>query len=133
MIFKKEVSPKLVSLVFGVLVISFLIAFYVFAWTPPSQLPPGGNVPEPLNVGSTGQSKAGGLVLNTGGAVTGLVIDQGYLQIAVISGAPDSADCDSNLERGRMILDHFNDTIYICSGDEGGYGSSIGWKSLSAF
>ena len=73
------VSPKVIALVFGVLVISFAVAFYVVAWQEPSQAPPGGNVAAPLNTGSAGQSKAGGLILNTGGAVNGLIIDKGNL------------------------------------------------------
>jgi len=50
------------------------ISYFVLAWTEPSQAPPGGNVLAPLNVGSAGQSKAGGLILNTGGAATGLIV-----------------------------------------------------------
>ena len=78
---KKQVSPKIVSLAFGVLVISFMVAFYVFAWTEPISPPPAGNVPAPLNTGSHGQEKIGGLVLNTGGAPTGLIVDQGNVGI----------------------------------------------------
>jgi len=39
---------KLASLFFGVLVLSFLIGFYTFAWVGPSEAPPGGNPPPPL-------------------------------------------------------------------------------------
>ena len=77
----QTISSKTVALIFGVLVISFLAAFYVVAWQEPSQAPPGGNVPAPLNVGPTGQSKAGGLILNTGGAEKGLIIDKGQICI----------------------------------------------------
>ena len=82
---KKQVSPKIVSLTFGVLVVSFMIAFYVFAWTEPISPPPAGNVPAPLNTGSHGQEKIGGLVLNTGGAPTGLIVDQGNVGIGTTS------------------------------------------------
>jgi len=34
-----------------------------------------------LNIGSTGQSKAGGLILNTGGAATGLIVQSGNVGI----------------------------------------------------
>lgn len=78
---QKEISPKIVALTFGVLVISFLAAFYVVAWQEPTQAPPGGNVPAPLNVGPTGQSKAGGLILNTGGAEYGLIVDRGNTKV----------------------------------------------------
>ena len=82
---KKQVSSKIVSLVFSVLVICFAIAFYVVAWNEPAAPPPGGNIPAPLNTGPTGQSKEGGLILNTGGAATGLIIDQGAVGIGTTS------------------------------------------------
>ncbi len=62
----------------------FLVFFagaYVFAWAPPASAPPTGNVLAPLNTGNTGQTKSGGLILNTGGAVNGLIIDKGKVGI----------------------------------------------------
>lgn len=59
----KTISPKLIALTFGVLTISFLAVFYIFAWTEPSLAPPGGNVATPINVGSASQTKTGNLVL----------------------------------------------------------------------
>jgi hypothetical protein len=47
----------------GVLVMSILVGYLVFAWTEPSQNPPGGNVSAPINVGSTAQTKTGNLTL----------------------------------------------------------------------
>jgi len=58
---KKQVSPKIVALVFGIIVICFTITFYAFSWTGPTALPPGGNVDPPINVGGTGQYKLGSL------------------------------------------------------------------------
>lgn len=78
---KQSVSPKIVSITFGILIIIFLTVFYVVAWQEPTQAPPGGNVSAPLNVGPTGQSKTGGLILNTGGAPTGLIVATGTVQI----------------------------------------------------
>ena len=60
---------------------AFLFALQLFAFTEPSSSPPLGNVPAPLNVSSSGQSKAGGLILNTGGAEIGLIIDKGKVCI----------------------------------------------------
>jgi len=59
----QNISPKIISLAFGILVICFAIAFYVVAWQEPSQAPPEGNVPTPLNVGSSAQTKAGDLTI----------------------------------------------------------------------
>src|SRR3989338_4892847 len=40
---------------------AFFIAAVVFAWTEPSSAPPTGNVPAPLNVSGTAQTKVGEL------------------------------------------------------------------------
>ncbi|MFH1423455.1 MAG: hypothetical protein ABIG29_00675 [Candidatus Nealsonbacteria bacterium] len=60
----KQVSPKIVALAFGILVISFAVAFYVVAWTEPTSSPPLDNVATPLNISSAGQIKTGNLVVN---------------------------------------------------------------------
>jgi len=44
---------------------------------------PTSNVPAPLHVGIEGQSKAGGLILNTGGANIGLIIDKGLVGLGL--------------------------------------------------
>jgi len=67
-------QSKTFILCLGVLVMIFLLNYLVLAWTEPSENPPGGNVPAPLNVGVEGQQKAGGLILNTGNATTGLIV-----------------------------------------------------------
>ena len=72
----KRISPKLISISFGVLILTVFLGFYIFAWTEPSQAPPGGNILAPLNVGPLGQVKEGGLILNTGGAPVGLIVNQ---------------------------------------------------------
>lgn len=63
---------------------SFLLAFAAslgllastaaLAWTGPTATPPGSNATAPLNTSGTGQVKAGGLQLNTGGAAVGLLV-----------------------------------------------------------
>jgi len=74
---KKQVSSKTVALVFGIIVICFAVAVYVSAWEEPGSAPPTGNVPTPLNISSEAQAKAGGLLLNTGGYPSGLIVDDG--------------------------------------------------------
>ena len=67
----KTISPKIIvqlthhkaALTFGVLVICFAVAFYVVAWQEPTQAPPGGNVPPPINVGTEAQTKEGDLTI----------------------------------------------------------------------
>jgi len=53
----------------------------VKAWTEPASSPPEGNLAAPINVGSTGQSKSGGLLLNSGGATNGLIVQYGNVGI----------------------------------------------------
>jgi len=59
----KLVSPKITALAFGVLVVCFAVGFYVFAWQEPTEAPPEGNVPTPLNIGPTHQTKEGDLTI----------------------------------------------------------------------
>ncbi len=74
-------SKKFFGLKIVALSILFGAAVSYAAWTEPTATPPDGNVPAPLNVGSDGQSKSGGLILNTGGAVNGLIVDKGNVGI----------------------------------------------------
>ncbi|MFH1776999.1 MAG: hypothetical protein ABH952_05510 [Candidatus Omnitrophota bacterium] len=61
---KKTISPKTIALTFSILALTFLVSFYVIAWTEPGQAPPEGNVASPLNTGDVGQIKEGNLVVN---------------------------------------------------------------------
>ena len=45
----------------GVLAMAFLISYIVLAWTEPGAAPPAGNVPAPINVGPSAQTKTGAL------------------------------------------------------------------------
>ena len=96
---------------------ALLVAAVVYAWTEPTVAPPGGNVSPPLNVGSTGQSKAGGLILNTGGAVTGLIVDKGNVGIGTTNPQKKLHVSDYNLNLtsantigGEEILTEGNDS-----------------------
>ncbi|MBI2640653.1 MAG: hypothetical protein HYW91_02045 [Candidatus Sungbacteria bacterium] len=64
---------------------SILFALQLFAFSEPSSPPPGANTPAPLHVGSSGQSKSGGLVLNTGGASYGLIVQFGNVGIGTLN------------------------------------------------
>jgi hypothetical protein len=65
---------KTVALYLGVLVMSFLVGYLVFAWTEPTASPPGQNVDTPINVGSTGQLKTGALTISGGFESTGATL-----------------------------------------------------------
>ena len=71
-----SIKTSLFAFFFGISFV-FLINGLILAWTTPTSPPPQGNVPPPLNTGPQGQSKEGGLILNTGGASIGLIVDKG--------------------------------------------------------
>lgn len=62
----KKPFSKILSYLPHILALLFVFAFAVFAWQEPSQQPPQGNVPAPINVSGTDQSKSGGLGLGGG-------------------------------------------------------------------
>ncbi len=114
---QKEVSPKITALIFGVLTVSFLAAFYVVAWQEPTEAPPGGNVATPLNVSITGQAKEGGLILNTGGAENALIIDKGKSKF----GGPlilYPMNRPSPPEEGQMYFDQIDKYLYYFNGTD---------------
>lgn len=77
------IKDSLKTIIFSLVAISLIGIAY--AWTEPSQSPPDGNTSAPLTIGSAGQSKSGGLILNTGGADLGLIVENGKVGIGTIS------------------------------------------------
>ncbi len=65
----------------------FSIGLQTFAagFTEPAQSPPNGNAYAPVNTGLSGQSKIGGLILNTGNAPTGLIVAKGNVGIGTVN------------------------------------------------
>jgi len=78
-------KQTLILITIPVLTICFGIAFYALGWTNPTANPPSGNVYTPINTGPVGQSKEGGLIINTGGAGNGLVVQTGNVGIGTNS------------------------------------------------
>jgi hypothetical protein len=52
-----KIAVFLTALISGILILG--VGYYAFAWTNPTQNPPGGNVPAPVNIGSDSQTKSG--------------------------------------------------------------------------
>jgi len=80
MVFVKELwKVAIVSSATSTLVLlgGYLVLAQTGSWSEPTASPPGNNALAPLNAGPTGQSKSGGLVLNTGGAPNGLIVNSG--------------------------------------------------------
>jgi len=79
---KKILINSFLPIFFGLI----FVAAIIYAWTEPSQVPPGCTAGQPgcdapLNVGPNYQTKIGPLVLNTGGAPTGLIVQNGNVVI----------------------------------------------------
>jgi hypothetical protein len=74
---------------FAVAAVLFVAASVVAAWAGPTQAPPNGNVPAPINVGTIDQIKDGGIGVNTlavfGNAVISTV--SGYLNFGATVGS----------------------------------------------
>jgi len=84
---KKEISFRLVSLIFVILVVCFAIAFYALGWVEPGESPPGVTVYAPLNVSAQNQVKEGWLTIGgTGDPLVPLDV-QGTGAISAAGGA----------------------------------------------
>ena len=73
-----------IALVTGVLLFSTGLQTFA-AFTAPATAPPGADAYAPLHTGSDAQSKVGGLLLNTGGALNGLLVQFGNVGIGTTS------------------------------------------------
>jgi hypothetical protein len=91
---------KKLALIPGVIIMSFAAVYFVMAWTGPTGEAPDDNIPPPLNSGTTGQSKAGGLILNTGGATNGLIVQNGNVGIGT-----DSPGAELEVNGNAIALD----------------------------
>jgi len=77
-----EKTQKFILSTLGVLAMSILVGYLVFAWTEPSQNPPQGNVEAPLNTSINAQAKQGALVIGTNSSLsTGLIVQYGNVGI----------------------------------------------------
>ena len=77
----------------------------VGAWVEPDQMPPGGNIAAPLNTGNVGQTKLGGLVLNTGGSAIGLIVEKGLVGIGTTTPQAE-LDVNGNIRAHNLNLNN---------------------------
>jgi len=117
-----EKTQKFISFTLGVLAMSILLSYLVFAWTEPSQNPPGGNVAPPLNTSINAQAKEGALVVGNNSAVTtGLIVRYGNVGIGttgpvaklVVSSSLNSTPTPD----GGIIMSLQNPTLALSNGD----------------
>ena len=90
-------------------------------WSSPTAAAPGNNVDNPLNVGSAGQVKSGGLTLNTGGAATGLIVQNGNVGIGTAT-PTQKLDVNgvinvrgNNIRMSNSTNNFFGDTVNLAA------------------
>jgi len=100
---------KFLGLTLGIALSIFAISLAVYAWTAPTAAPPGDNVPAPINVGTTTQTKAG--ALGVGGVFTAntavhLAVGGGNVGIGTTApGARLTVSTSVVNEPGIMLID----------------------------
>ncbi len=62
-----------------------LSAFATTTWTAPTATAPGGNVDQPINVGSSPQIKLGSLDIVASGLANGLIVENGNVGVGTIT------------------------------------------------
>lgn len=92
------------STILGLTLGVFLAGYAVFAFTPPTQTPPDGNVEAPINVGPGDQIKEGGLWIEDW-----LFVDGG-VRLGLYSTPPT---CDATT-KGTFIFDTTENKPYVC-------------------
>jgi len=98
-------KSTILGLSFGV----FLAGYAVFAFTPPAQTPPGGNISAPINTGPEKQTKQGGFKVKgwlfaDGGVGTGLYTTD------------SRPDCNNEETEGTLIFNTTSGQLEVCSG-----------------
>lgn len=74
-----------IALVAGTLLFSIGLQTYAQTWTPPASSPPNSNAYAPLTTGPSVEIKRGGLLINTGNALNGLIVQNGNVGIGTVS------------------------------------------------
>jgi len=105
---------------FPVALTAFLfVVVFAWAWIEPSQGPPNGNVPAPVNVGPSSQTKEGPLALNAAGVnATGLIVNNdayfmgGNIGIDTISPGA-KLDVEGGIEADNFETDVMNRIVPV--------------------
>ena len=84
--------------------LSISLGSLLAAWTPPSSAPPDGNIPIPINEGSSLQAKRGALILNTDDNPNGLVVQFGNVGIGMTPGAGYKLDVSGNINASSICI-----------------------------
>ncbi len=113
---KKQISPKVIALTFSVVTLLFAFGFYIFAWNNPTASAPNENASAPLNTSNVGQTKAGGLILNTSGADYGLIVQSGRAKFGnSIVLSPNNQPASG--EQGQIYFNQNDKYLYFYNGN----------------
>lgn len=117
----------MLSVALSVVITVFAVGMVVFAapWADPTATPPGNNAAEPINVSDNGQAKSGGLLLNTGGASVGLIVQNGSMGIGDTT--PD-ADLKLDVEGKVGATEYCDQNGENCKAMAAGGGGSINYS-----
>ena len=120
------------------------VGIQAFAFTQPASAPPTGDAYAPIDTGSAAQAKTGGLLLNTGGAANGLIVQYGKVGIGTVSpgmalevAGTIKAGTTPNPTWGDIIGGSLNtNTVYaygnVCVGNSSGYCGGTGGVVISS-
>lgn len=98
-------------------------AVSALGWSGPTQVPTGGNAAAPINVSNASQSKIGGLILNTGGAPNGLIVQMGNVGIGTLSPSAKFSLVGSGSGTGRsFVISDSNNAEKVTILDNGNIG-----------
>lgn len=86
------------------IVLLLFVAVQSYAFTEPTQSPPDGNVPAPINVGDSTQEKTGSLTVNTANRTLGLLVAGGRLQVGVENSVNVGGDIGLFLNGGKLRI-----------------------------
>jgi hypothetical protein len=126
----KQYSP---SIIIGIALGFVLFGYTAFAFTPPSEAPPGGNIKPPINEGAVQQLKRAGLLVNTEGPnVLGMRVFGGIdLGNVLISGfVIPRPSCNSGISGTLWFTEGSvgsKDTLEVCAKNAAG---SYAWRLL---
>jgi len=112
--------------------LSISLGSLLAAWTAPVSAPPEGNIATPINTSDTGQSKQGGLILNTSDSANGLIVQFGNVGIGT-DNPQAKLDVNGNIIAATPTAnDHLATKEYVDASSGGDCASATDYTSARA-